>query len=155
MRYVELFDTAKYENNDKTSTGIRTILWTNSLELIHKSPYFGHGIGDAQDILSEKLREKNFIEISNKKSNCHNQYLQFLLSIGIFGLSIFLYTIVYCFKQFKKYNNTLGFIVLLFFLLIFLFESFLDRQNGIILFSLFMSIVVSYNNININRKNIV
>lgn len=154
MRYAELFERAKYKDNDKTSTGIRTILWENTIELIQENPFFGHGIGDTQDLLRRQLEEKKFIEIANKKPNCHNQYLQFLLSVGILGLSFFIFTVVYYFKYFNNNNNVLGFIVLLFFLLNFLSESFLDRQNGIIIFSLFMSILVSYNDKNMNKENI-
>lgn len=144
MRFNELFDKTNYQDQE-TSTGIRIILWKNSIELIEDSFLFGYGIGDSQDVLSQRIEKQGFFKISAKKSNCHNQYLQFLLSIGLVGLSTFIFTIVYFYINFIKTNNYLGICILSFFLLIFTTESFLDRQNGIILFSLFIAIFIFQN----------
>jgi O-antigen ligase len=140
-RYAELWNKESYIKNEITSTGIRLVLWENSLELIKESPIFGYGIGDIQDLLSQQMKSNGFLVLAERKSNCHNQYLQFLMSIGLIGLALFIISIFYYFIQFKNENNILGATVLIFFLLLFMTESFLDRQNGIILFSIFMSIL--------------
>ena len=140
-RYFEVFEKSNLINNSKTSSGIRTILWYNSIELIKENLVFGCGIGDSQEVLSKHLKDKGYIEIATKKSNCHNQYLQFLLSIGIIGLLVFICSIFYFFYFFKSQKNFLGLSILIMFLILFLTESFLDRQNGIILYTLFLTIV--------------
>jgi len=145
MRYEEIFE-KKVIYNEETSTGIRTILWKNSLELIQKKLFLGYGIGDSQDVLSKKVEENGFFKIAKKKSNCHNQYLQFLLSIGVIGLFFFFITISYYFIQFKKRGDLRATMILIFFLLLFTTESFLDRQNGIIIFTTFMSILIFIDN---------
>ncbi|WP_445456279.1 O-antigen ligase family protein [Flavobacterium sp. HNIBRBA15423] len=152
MRYEEIFDKKKIIYNEETSTGIRTILWKNSLELIQKKPLLGYGIGDSHDVLCKRIEEKGFLKIAKKKSNCHNQYLQFLLSIGIVGLFFFFSTIFYCFLQFKKRGDLRAITILIFFLLLFTTESFLDRQNGIIIFTTFMSILIFIDN---KKKDLV
>lgn len=140
-RYAELWNKESYIKNEITSTGIRLVLWENSLELIKESPIFGYGIGDIQDLLSQQMKSNGFLVLAERKSNCHNQYLQFLLSFGLIGLAFFIITIFYFFIKFKNENNILGSTILIFFLFLFMIESFLDRQNGIILFSTFMSIL--------------
>lgn len=140
-RYAELCNKESYVKNETSSTGIRLVLWENSLELIKESPIFGYGIGDIQDLLSQQMKSNGFLVLAERKSNCHNQYLQFLMSIGLIGLGLFIISMYYYFNRFKNENNILGSTVLIFFLLLFMTESFLDRQNGIILFSTFMSIL--------------
>lgn len=150
-RYVEIYE--KQENNNQTSTGIRLLLWENSIELIKNNLVLGYGIGDAQEVLTQQMHTKGHLEIAAKKSNCHNQYLQFLLSVGVIGLGLFIITLIYCFIQFRKNHNLLGVVVLLFFVLLFTTESFLDRQNGIIIFSMFMSIlIIGNNNFNLQKN---
>lgn len=140
-RYAELWNKESYIKNEVTSTGIRLVLWENSLELIKESPIFGYGIGDIQDLLSQQMKSNGFLVLAERKSNCHNQYLQFVLSFGLIGFAFFIITIFYFFIKFKNENNILGSTILMFFLFIFMIESYLDRQNGIILFSIFMSIL--------------
>jgi len=141
-RYAELWNKESYIKNEITSTGIRLVLWENSLELIKESPIFGYGIGDIQDLLSQQMKSNGFLVLAERKSNCHNQYLQFLMSIGLIGLALFIISIFYYFNKFKNENNILGATVLIFFLLLFMTESFLDRQNGIIIYSLVLSLLV-------------
>jgi O-antigen ligase len=144
-RYSEVFDKTKLINNEETSTGIRVILWKNTIELIRESFLLGYGIGDTQEILSTKIEKKGFYKIAAKKSNCHNQYLQFTLSIGLVGLTFFISSILHHFYFFYRKRLYFGISILSFFLFVFISESFLDRQNGIIIYSLFTSILVVCN----------
>ena len=141
-RYAELWDKEGVKKNETTSTGIRLILWENSLELIKESPFFGYGIGDNQELFARQMESKGYFILANKKTNCHNQYLQFLLSIGLVGLSFFALSILWLFSFFYKNKVHLGLAVVLFFLMVFISESFLERQNGIITYALFISLLV-------------
>ncbi len=141
-RYAELWDKEGVKKSETSSTGIRLILWENSLELIKESPFFGYGIGDNQELFARQMESKGYFILANKKSNCHNQYLQFLLSIGIIGLSFFLLSVLWLFSFFYKNKVHLGLAVVLFFLMVFISESFLERQNGIITYALFISLLV-------------
>lgn len=141
-RYAELWSKEGYVKNEVTSTGIRLVLWENSLELIKESPVFGYGIGDNQELFALQMESKGYFILAHKKTNCHNQYLQFLLSIGLVGLSFFALSILWLFSFFYKNKVHLGLAVVVFFLMVFVSESFLERQNGIITYALFISLLV-------------
>jgi O-antigen ligase len=141
-RYAELWSKEGYVKNEVTSTGIRLVLWENSLELIKESPVFGYGIGDNQELFALQMESKGYFILAQKKTNCHNQYLQFLLSIGVIGLSFFVLSILWLFSFFYMNKAYLGLAVVLFFLMVFVSESFLERQNGIITYALFISLLV-------------
>ena len=100
-RYAELWSKDGYVKNEVTSTGIRLVLWENSLELIKESPVFGYGIGDNQELFALQMESKGYFILAQKKTNCHNQYLQFLLSIGVVGLSFFVLSILWFFFFFN------------------------------------------------------
>lgn len=141
-RYAELWSKDGYVKNEVTSTGIRLVLWENSLELIKESPVFGYGIGDNQELFALQMESKGYFILAQKKTNCHNQYLQFLLSIGVVGLSFFVLSILWLFSFFYKNKSHLGLSLVSFFLMVFVSESFLERQNGIITYALFVSLLV-------------
>lgn len=141
-RYAELWSKDGYVKNEVTSTGIRLVLWENSLELIKESPVFGYGIGDNQELFALQMESKGYFILAQKKTNCHNQYLQFLLSIGVVGLSFFVLSILWLFSFFYKNKAYLGIALVSFFLMVFVSESFLERQNGIITYALFVSLLV-------------
>lgn len=141
-RYAELWSKEGYVKNEVTSTGIRLVLWENSLELIKESPVFGYGIGDNQELFALQMESKGYHILAYKKTNCHNQYLQFLLSIGLVGLSFFVLSILWLFSFFYKNKVHLGLSLVSFFLMVFVSESFLERQNGIITYALFISLMV-------------
>lgn len=141
-RYAELWSKEGYVKNEVTSTGIRLALWENSFELIKESPVFGYGIGDNQELFARQMESKGYHILAHKKTNCHNQYLQILLSIGLFGLSFFALSILWLFSFFYKNKVHLGLAVVLLFLMVFIYESFLERQNGVITYALFISLLV-------------
>ncbi len=141
-RYFELFFLNNIVENRHTSTGIRNIVWSNSIELIKQFPFFGYSVGDIQNVLSNQLSNEGFVELAKKNTNTHNQYLQTILTSGFVGLGCFIVSIYYAFRKLINNKKYLEICLLLFFLLNFFTESFLYRQNGILLYSLFISIGV-------------
>lgn len=134
-RFLEVLDTNKVSNNSETSTGIRKILWERSWKLIQESDYLGYGIGDVQEVLSKQLAEDGFTVLAKENYNSHNEYLQMGLAVGVFGFLSFLVSFFFFLFSFIKKGNTSGIVFLLFFIFVFFFESFLERQNGIIIYS--------------------
>src|SRR5690606_8599769 len=70
----------------------------------------------------------------DKKFNTHNQYLNFYLSTGFLGLSVFLAICIYCIVINRK--NFLCLAISLSILVFFMFENVLSRQMGVELFAL-------------------
>lgn len=134
-RFLELFDTNKIVNNQETSSGIRYILWETSTKLIQKSNYLGYGIGDVQEVLSKQLATDGFTVLARDYYNAHNQFLQIGLATGVIGICLFLFSLFYFIRNFIRRKNDVAIVFFIFFISVFLFESFLERQNGTIIYS--------------------
>ena len=129
--FVVLFD---YTN--MSSSNLRLNLIDVSIDAIKEKPFFGYGIGDTKDILSNLEHKNDFF--NNKYYNTHNQYLNFMLATGFLGLLLF---IIFLFKnlQFAILGSLEQFSIVLLFILLMFIENILDRQNGVIYFAVFIN----------------
>ena len=78
-------------DDPRESTAIRIALWKNTWELGREHWFWGVGSGDVLDGLHAKAVEHHYRYMSSGKFNCHNQYLQTWLGIGIPGLACMLW----------------------------------------------------------------
>ncbi len=111
----------------------RLQLWQTAWHLIKKYP-LGTGNGDIQDVLVQEYDRTGFIKASEVRYNPHNQYLQTWLAIGIPGVISLLF--VFFGNALKPRRAP----IIYFFLagvvaLNGLFESVLEVQRGVLLFS--------------------
>lgn len=146
-RFLELVDFSSFTLNSQTSTGIRYTIWLNAVELIKDSPIFGYGIGDVFDISNSNFLKNGLIEYNKMAYNAHNQFLQIALASGLLGLTIFLFFQIKLVVNAFKSKNLKLLILFLFFQIVFTSESYLERQNGIIFYSLILSLF-TYSNLN-------
>lgn len=126
--------------NPEEGTLQRIVIWKHSLNAIKEKPLFGYGTGDLHETLDKKFKEGKFFYGITTHLNCHNQYLQTAVCIGIIGLMVLLFILIALFYQGFKIKET---IIILFALIIslhFLFESMLETQAGIIFISFFISL---------------
>lgn len=112
-----------YRDNEhgESSTAMRTIIWSKTIEMVKDRPIVGHGIGQWQIIVpkygvnefGEKLRNGN-----QTFQRPHNDYLWFASELGLIGLIgylIFYIGIIYiCICNIKESNdkNTIVFNIL-------------------------------------------
>jgi O-antigen ligase len=120
--------------NNLGSTSTRLRIYNFSLEAISKAPIFGYGIGDVKDVLS-----KFYIENNSTYFNSHNQFLGAWLSCGIMGFVSLLSIFVFGFKKAVKSRDFIYFSVLFLFFTMALIENFIEKQNGILLFSFLLN----------------
>ena len=128
------------------SEDIRKGIYYCSWILAKESIWYGYGIGDVQEELNSCYSESfdtNTYQLV--EYNSHNQYLHVLLSAGIFGLLLFLLSLIIPLYLSLKQKNYSWFFFTLFIMGCFLTENIIDRHDGVIFFSLFNSI---YHNIN-------
>jgi len=131
------------EINEKNWNGLNTriALWTCAIEEIQKSFLFGHGIGDAQQVLDKNYKDKNFILAIHHGYNTHNQYLDFMMSNGVIGLIGFLAFIGFFVVRGYQSKDVL----LISFILVFSFscltENLLNRNQGVVFITLLLSIM--------------
>lgn len=141
-RFDEITSSSSLEN-PSSSTAVRYKIYDCSIQKISESPFIGYGVGNTQQQLDPCYVEKG-IDLSIKTYNCHNQYFSILLTTGIIGLVIYflgLYNVIY---ELIKNQNYLAMSILIYFLLNFLTENIIERENGMILYSFILSYFVFY-----------
>ena len=121
------------------STGIRLGLWKLSYQISKDELLLGYGTGSVQKILNERCIEFNSFSSceSLRNKNSHNQYLNFLLSNGIIFVLLFVAALVWSLLKAIKQRDTIFIFFMIFLSLNFFFESLLQREKGIVFFTLF------------------
>ncbi|MEW2920662.1 WecB/TagA/CpsF family glycosyltransferase [Muricauda sp. ANG21] len=116
---------------------------------------FGAGTGDGRKGLVKEYQEVGYEIAAKEHYNAHNQYLEELLFYGFFGLIIFLLQLIIFFILPIQKKYSLGYYLLICFMLFMMSESILERHSGEILYSYFMIILFSIlvDNNNFIEKN--
>lgn len=130
---------------------VRLVMWTASFQALLEYP-FGVGTGNVDEVLAHKLIQLNQHELAKQALNPHNQYLQTGLEVGIIGLLAVLAPFVYALRFFKRSKNWLLLLVVGSLLFNMLFESMLQRQSGIVFFTLAVCMLVSCSETNFSNK---
>ena len=146
----QIFNRFKAINNETVTVStsnintmdLRMAILTIGFDLFKESPVIGYGTGDIKDVLVEGYKKENFIKGYDRKYNCHNQFLQFLLAFGIIGLLVFLVSLVYpMFFAFFKKNYLYVFLILML-CFNFLFESMLETKAGVEFYAFFNALLI-------------
>jgi O-antigen ligase len=131
---------------------IRFALAECSWEVISANLMLGVGAGDVDHELEKVYYKYDYKFGYLDKQNPHNEYLSQWLATGLIGLLAFLLTIVIPGIKSVKAKEPAYTIFLLLFVVTFLFESVLERQKGIVFFSLFNSLYL-FHALPTGRKN--
>ncbi len=137
---VENINNSKKENGEGTSERVK--IWRASYRLIHQHP-FGVGVGDVKAVLMEEYKNTGMLIAAKKHLNCHNQYLQTALAIGIPGLILFIGMLLYPIYTFLKNKEYLFMLFILLVSLNFLFESMFETQAGVVFYAFFYTLFAS------------
>lgn len=129
------------DQSERNNLTIRLAKWETSFEVIRDNFWFGVAPGDTKYELYKGYMKNQYTYLASKKYNAHNQYLEIMLAFGIVGFSIFTFICGYClFRGFSEKNLLL--ITVIFVVgLTCVSESILDRQQGIMFFSLFLPLL--------------
>lgn len=143
-RVTKLFttDLSVIDGGKENGLTIRLVKWKCSIQGIIENPLSGTGTGDAVDYLVKCYEKKNFWGMYPQyRYNSHNQYLETTLTLGAPGLICFLLCILMPFISAWRKSQYL----LLSFIALFSFccltESYLERQQGIVFFTFFISLL--------------
>lgn len=117
-------------------------IWMVSLELIRDQPILGVGIGDVNDALSEKYKERDMLDEAGRNLNCHNQFIEIWLSTGLLGFIWLIIILIYPLLKVNSDQKYLYGSFLIICLIGFLFESVLSRVWGVAFFSIFFSLLI-------------
>jgi len=133
-------------NRDRNwhSVSMRVESFKNGANLLKKNLLLGVGIGDVdKEIMNQYEKDKSTLMIENRKKP-HNQFLENMLQSGLFSgillLAILLFPVIK-----KQFNNPLmiSFCILCFCAM--QFESILERQATVVVFSLFYAYLLGIN----------
>lgn len=125
------------------SNTVRIVVWNFSFDIIAENP-MGVGTGDVKDRLFREYRGHGYDLFAEKGLNAHNQFFQSGIAIGLGGIILLLCIILGpIFINYRKLDsNYTAFVILM--LMTCLFESYLERQAGIIFFSFFLTVMVAH-----------
>ena len=121
---------------------VRLALFECSSILIRQNPVFGTGIGDVMSDLDHVYREVDYKFGYLDHQDPHNQYLRVILGTGSVGLLLLVASFVIPFWLGVRSKDYLLMAFLLIFSVSFLFESVLERHNGIVIFSILNAILI-------------
>jgi O-antigen ligase len=129
----------------------RVVIWKGALnsfkEIDKKILGTGSQVHTRSVLLKHYKNNKSFESIDEKNRfitknyNTHNQYLNELLRGGLLGLVIFLFPqVLNLYSNFMNKNSILGLLFLLSILCFCLVENILDRQIGVYLYAIILSL---------------
>lgn len=132
------FNAVDYQNVDG-STEERRAIWSLTPEILNGNVLFGVGTGDASIRRNEVYSTFGFKKAQNKDLNHHNQFIETLVSTGIIGLFVLIASFIVAF--WKSRRNIFSILIMGLFFFNFLFESILEKQAGILLFTCFYGMI--------------
>ena len=116
-------------------------------EMLVEDPIFfkGYGLNASDFKIEEKRKEYNLYEDYGKK-NFHNQYIQIFAELGFLGFVLIVAMVFINLKDGIKSKNFIHISFAVLMLSLFLTESFLSRQRGIIFFTVLYCVFNSRRN---------
>lgn len=141
-RFTEIKSTqlvAPHAGQTSDQANFRYGIYLCDYEILKENWIFGIGLQNIQKELNECYKSytyRNFDDYNTLTYNSHNQYIDFFIKYGIFGIFAL---ILYLFWGIRN-KDILYRLFLLIFLISLLTENVLDRQVGIIFYSYFNSL---------------
>jgi O-antigen ligase len=125
----------------------RFLIWSCAMELIKSAPVIGTGIGDVQDDLQKCYLQHEYISLTYLKDtrfNAHNQFLETAIELGVPGLLMLIISLFLSLRFALKHKKILYLVFIMLFIISCMTESLLERQNGIVFYAFFNSLLFLY-----------
>ena len=116
--------------------------WKVAIGLIRKSPIVGYGAGSEIQLLQKQYFDKKYYSSYIHRLNAHNEYMSFMIKSGIWGLAIYLATLVYGFKKAIRKRDIVFFCFMILIAFVSMSENLLDADKGAIFYAFFFSFFV-------------
>ena len=156
VHYVSIYEAWNDEiftpNDYFPGTAFRVYQARLFLEFLKEEPIFwnGFGLNASFKKLEEKGEKYNVYKGTGnddgyQNKNFHNQYIQNFAELGVFGLVILLLMLIVLLKKAIRNKDFTHFTFSILMISVFLTESFLWRQRGVVFFVLFYCIFMAGN----------
>jgi len=124
---------AELQKGDDSEQETRPRMWSASIPVVQNNYIIGTGTGDVKKALHAEYEKRGI----NIRSNVHNQYIDYLMRFGIFGLGLFLAVFAYSLIHAIKTNNYIYFCFTIIIMVCCFTENILSRQWGITFYAAF------------------
>jgi len=141
-RYLNELRTDFSRSKDDLSVEPRLMRWGVAAELIKQALVTGHGAGSEIPLLKGKYFERKYYTSYLNGLNAHNEYLSFLIKSGVWGLMIYIATLIYGFRLAIRKKDIVFFSLMILIAVVSLSENILDVDKGVIYYSFFFSFFV-------------
>ena len=137
---------------------VRLIMWSVTTQEFMEHP-FGVGTGNVDYFLSKRLKKYHQMEMAKMDDtkqilyNPHNQFLQTGLEIGVFGLLILLFIVIYSIRKSIQDKNWILLILASNLAFNCLFESMLQRQSGLVFFTFWLILLSISGSVEKKKEN--
>jgi len=138
-RIEEVYNIKNQEILKYSSTGKHLRIFQVSINTFKKSPIFGYGLGSHKDQLMKEYKLEGETDLLKNHYSTHNQYMSFLLIGGLILLLLYFTMIFFSVDIAWKTKNYLMFSFLIYFSIAMFFENYLEREAGIVVFSVFFN----------------
>lgn len=128
----------RFRHNDYFSgTALRVYQIRIFKELLHEENIFftGFGLNASREKIKEKRIEHNLYP-GYERFNFHNQYVQNFADLGVFGFILLIIMVLLTLKTAIKNKDFIHFSFAVLMISLFLTESFLWRQRGVVFFTM-------------------
>ena len=138
-RFSELLQIENAQDEVTSSTNIRYSIYQCATRVLPEAGFLGFGVGDGKNQLVDCYQNQaSFLAINTY--NSHNQFLGIILNVGYLGLLAFAVFLLFHLIRAFYNRNYLFIAILLFYCIVMFSENILERENGVLYFSLFINL---------------
>lgn len=119
---------------------LRKKIWETSMDVFQEKKIFGYGPKGSQTALNNLYIKKGYNDLIGM--NSHNQFLTTLLDSGIIGLIILFILLITVLYSSYKVKSMEQFLIMIVIIVSFFTESVLVRQKGVMLCSVFFTLIL-------------
>jgi O-antigen ligase len=147
------------QNDFFPGTAFRTYQFRIFLEMLSEDKIFwkGYGLDASYPKIEEKGKAYHVYQGDDsndgyQKMNFHNQYVQNFAELGVFGFLLLVVMLLISLKNAFKSKDFLHFAFSILMISLFLTESFLWRQRGVVFFTMMYCLFNSVNSTNSSKQ---
>jgi TM2 domain-containing membrane protein YozV len=119
----------------------RLVYARTGLNIFLRNPLLGTGTGDLKlEFLKQYEDERSVLDKAHRLS--HNQFLNFLITFGIIGTIIIMWSLFFPFISEKRFEEYMPAVFMILLVLSMLWEDTLDTHTGVSFFAYFYSVFI-------------
>lgn len=136
--YRDVNNNSQHNSGDIQKIDARLSIWEASLSGINDNLFFGVGGRNTIDVIAKEIDTKDNTKYRNY--NAHNQFIETFLGYGLFTFISLIVMFLIMFRQPSLYSK----MFILSCALMFMVESYLQRQAGVIFFTFWYCFFINY-----------